>query len=79
MATDEKDEWAPKTRDEWKGLFSDAFLDANARQRSADEEEAAKRAADEAASSNDKTGKGGDSDANGGKKRRTFAERLLGF
>lgn len=79
MAGKEDEEWTPKSRDDWKGLFSDAFLDANAKQRSADAEEEAKRAADEKAHSDDKTGKGGDSDAGTGKKRRTFAERLLGI
>lgn len=78
MGTKEDDEWTPKTREDWKGLFSDAFLDANGRQRSADAEEEAKRQADEKAQSEDKTGKGGNGDSGTGKKR-TFAERLLGL
>ena len=79
MAGKDDDEWTPKTRDDWKGLFADSFLDANARQRAADDEAEAKRVADEKASSDDKTGKGGNGDDDGGKKRRTFAERLLGI
>jgi hypothetical protein len=69
------DEWAPKTRDDWKSLFSDAFETAQENQRSKREEAEAKAAADAAAQGADKTGKGGEGD---GSKRKSFAERLLG-
>jgi hypothetical protein len=72
-ATDE--EWSPKSREDWTGLFSDAFETAQDRLRSKREEEEAKKAADDAASSTDATGKGGNGDA---PKRKSFAERLLG-
>lgn len=67
-------EWSPKTRDDWTGLFSDAFKSAQDKLRSEREEEEAKKAADDAASSTDQTGKGGKSDT----PRKSFAERLLG-
>jgi hypothetical protein len=80
MAGTDDQEWSPKTRDDWTGLFSDAFESAQERLTSKREEAEAKAAADAAASSADQTGKGGGSDANGGKgdKRKSFAERLLG-
>jgi Sec-independent protein translocase protein TatA len=77
MAGEEgKDEWTPKTRDDWTGIFKDAFKNANNEMRSEQEEEAAKKAASEAAQSDDKSGKGGNGDA---PKRKSFGERLLGL
>jgi hypothetical protein len=71
--------WEPKTREDWTGLFKDAFKGANTELRSEQEEEEAKRLAAEAANapSNDKDGKGGNGDPGTGKKRG-FADRLLG-
>lgn len=67
------DEWAPKTRDDWVGLFADGVKNAITGIRSEDEEREAKRKAEE-----DKTGgnNGGNND-NG--KSRSFADRLLGI
>ena len=76
---DDTGEWAPKTRDDWTGLFKDAFTGAQKQLQSEKEEEEAKRAAAEAASSTDKTGESGAGDANSGAKtKRSFADRLLG-
>jgi hypothetical protein len=78
MAGENESEWAPKTRDDWKGLFSDAFETAQANLVSKREEAEAKAAAEAASQQEDKTGgKGGDSD--GGTKRKSFGERLLGL
>lgn len=77
MADD--DSWAPKTREDWQGLFKDSFKGAQTELQSEREEAEAKAAADAAASGGDKTGKGGNGDAgNGGTQRKSFAERLLG-
>lgn len=81
MATDADQEWSPKTREDWTGLFSDAFKSAQDKLTSEREEREAKAAADAAASGGDKTGEGGNGDAgNGGTggKKRSFADRLLG-
>jgi hypothetical protein len=81
MGTTGDEEWAPKTRDDWTGLFKDAFLGAMESDRSKQEEIAAKTAAEEAAkategsSGDDAIGEGG----NGGAPKRGFAERLLGI
>jgi len=71
----DEQEWSPKSREEWTGIFADAFESAQERLRSKREEEEAKKAADATAQSTDQTGKGGNGDTG---KRKSFAERLLG-
>ncbi len=78
----ENEEWTPKSREDWVGLFADGNKKAHADIRSETEEAAAKAAAEAAAGSTDKTGKddkGGSGDNGGGPKRKSFAERLLGI
>ena len=69
------DEWAPKTRDDWVGMFGEGYKKALSELRSEQEEADAKKAADETAQNNDKGGTSGD---RGSPARKSFADRLLG-
>lgn len=79
MAGESGDEWSPKTREDWTGLFTEAFKGALSQDRSEREEAEAKNAATDAKNENtsgdNQTGEGGNGDAS---KRTTFADRLLG-
>ena len=80
MSTSGNEEWAPKTRDDWVGMFADGVKNALSLDRSEQEELAAKAAAEEAknnegSSGDDTGGEGG----NGDKPRKSFAERILGI
>lgn len=75
----EPEEWMPKTRDDWVGIFADGTKTAHKDIQSEAEEAAAKAKVSEEAQSDDKTGKGGSGDDSAGKKRKSVAERLLGL
>lgn len=62
------EDWAPKTRDEWRDLFADGITTAITREREADAK--AKQQEKEQA---EKEGKDGEGDP-----PKTFRERLLG-
>lgn len=75
MAEDKGDEnWSPKTRDDWKGLFTDAFKDGMSGLLSDREEKEAKG---ESEKGSEKEGNDKDGKSNGASK--SFAERLLGL
>jgi len=68
------DNWAPKTRDDWRDLFADGMQAGIAKERSRIEEEQAKKGTE--TPPEDKTGKDG---GNGDGKSKSFADRLLGI
>lgn len=75
MADDKGSEnWTPKTRDDWKGLFTDAFKEGLGGLLSEREEKDAKDQNDK--DSGDKEGADKDGKSGSGK---SFAERLLGI
>lgn len=71
------DEWIPKTRDDWVGIFSDGTKKAAADLRSEREEAEAKAKESDTSADKDKTKEtGGD---NSTRKGKSFAERVLGI
>lgn len=72
----EKDgeEWSPKTRDDWKGLFKDSFGEALGEVISTREEKESKSGNDDGG----KEGGSGGDDTGGKPKRRGLGEILLG-
>lgn len=68
--SNETEEWAPKTREDWVGLFGDGFKTALTTIRSEKEEEDAK---------NQNNNNGKDSDDDSKPAKRSFADKLLGL
>jgi hypothetical protein len=80
MTTGNEQEWTPKTREDWVGMFADGVKNALSTDRSEQEELAAKTAAEEAAKSADASGDAtGGEGGSGDKPRKSLAERLLGI
>jgi hypothetical protein len=80
MAGENDQEWMPKTRDDWTGIFADGYKKAKSDLRSEEEEAAAKAKENENTADTDQDGKGGGSGNGGsGSKRKSVAERLLGL
>jgi hypothetical protein len=73
VAEKEKEEWSPKTRDDWKGLFTESFSDALAGTLSSKEEKESKSGGGADGGGDD------DSDASKRSNSKSFGERLLGI